>query len=111
MVSNYDKEVLLTREILVFRVLDNNNKYGINAYYLLYLLSHSLTHLQSKNKILIETTLPNIANRWNELLLPISKEEKVRNNISKKIKEVIENKWEAVKKLNTIKNELGNLIT
>ncbi len=111
MVSDYDKEVLLTREILVLRVIEPNNKYGITPYYLLYLLSHSLTHIQSKNKILIETTLPNIANRWSELLLPISKNENVRNEIHKKIKSVIKSKWDAIEKLEKIKEELGDLIT
>ncbi len=111
MVSDYDKEVLLTREILVLRVLDNENKYGIDPYYLLYLLSHSLTHTQSRNKILIETTLPNIANRWAELLLPIHKDSAVREEISKKVRAVIENKWRAVEKLEKIKSELGDLIT
>ncbi len=110
-VSEYDKEVLLTREILVLRVIDKNNKYGITPYYLLYLLSHTLTHIQSKNKILIETTLPNIANRWSELLLPISKDENVRKEISNKVKSVIKSKWEAIEKLEKIKNELGYLIT
>ena len=111
MVSDYDKEVLLTREILVLRVINKDNKYGITPYYLLYLLSHSLTHIQSKNKILIETTLPNIANRWSELYLPISKDENVRTEINSKIKSVIESKWNAVEKLEKIKNELGDLIT
>ena len=111
MVSNYDREVLLTREILVLRVINEQNKYDINPYYLLYLLSHNLTHIQSKNKILIETTLPNIANRWSELLLPISNDPKKRKDITAKIKNVIDNKWKAVKQLDEIKNELGNLIT
>ncbi|RIY32285.1 N-6 DNA methylase, partial [Psittacicella gerlachiana] len=42
MISPFDTEVLLTREILVLRVLPNN-KYGITPYYLLYLLSHWIT--------------------------------------------------------------------
>ena len=111
MVSEYDTEVLLTREILVLRVINEDNKYGINPYYLLYLLSHSLTHQQSKNKILIETTLPNIAYRWSELMLPISKNENTRNEITNKIKKIIDSKWSAIKNLDEIKKELGDLIT
>jgi type I restriction enzyme M protein len=110
-VSSYDTKVLLTREILVLRVVNKNNKYNLDPYYLLYLLSHNLTQMQSANKILIETTLPNIANRWSELMLPISKDEKVRKNISERIKNVINDKWKAVKKLDDLKNELGNLTT
>lgn len=78
MVSPFDKEALYTREILLLRVTEEENEYGLNPYYLLYLLSHKLTHLQAKNKILIETTLPNIAERWKELMLPIDTNPKQR---------------------------------
>jgi len=111
MVSPFDTKVLLTREILVLRVIDKENKYNIDAYYLLYLLSHKLTQLQSKNKILIETTLPNIANRWQELMLPISKDEDERKRISEQIKNVVNDKWKAVKRLDDLKKELGDLTT
>lgn len=111
MVSPFDKEALYTREILVLRVTDEENEYGLNPYYLLYLLSHKLTHLQAKNKILIETTLPNIAERWKELMLPIDTDKKQREFITKKIKEVITSKWEAIEKIDKLKSELGDLIT
>jgi type I restriction enzyme M protein len=88
-----------------------DNEYGLTPYYLLYLLSHKLTHLQAKNKILIETTLPNIAERWKELMLPINRDIKQRELISSKIKEVITSKWEAIEKIEKIKSELGDLIT
>ncbi len=111
MVSPYDTKVLLTREILVLRVANKDNKYNLDPYYLLYLLSHNLTQMQSANKILIETTLPNIANRWSELMLPISKDEKVRKKISEQIKNVINDKFKAVKRLDDLKSELGDLTT
>jgi len=111
MVSPYDKEVLLTREILILRVIDENNKYNLTPYYLLYLLSHNLVSMQAFNKILIETTLPNIADRWKELKLPISKNKDERKRISNKIKDVIESKWEAIKGIEKLKEELGDLTT
>lgn len=111
MVSPYDIEVLLTREILVLRIANENNEYNLTPYYLLYLLSHALTSMQAFNKILIETTLPNIADRWRELRLPISRSEKERKSISDKIKSVIESKWEAIKGIEKLKNELGELTT
>jgi type I restriction enzyme M protein len=111
MVSPFDEEALYTREILILRVIMEDNEYGLNPYYLLYLLSHKLTHLQAKNKILIETTLPNIAERWKELMLPINRDIKQRDLISSKIKEVITSKWEAIEKIDKIKSELGDLIT
>lgn len=111
MVSPFDKEALYTREILLLRVTEEENEYGLNPYYLLYLLSHKLTHLQAKNKILIETTLPNIAERWKELMLPIDTNPKQREFITNKIKEVITSKWEAIEKIDKLKQELGDLIT
>jgi type I restriction enzyme M protein len=111
MVSPYDVDVLLTREILVLRVINENNKYNLTPYYLLYLLSHKLTSMQASNKILIETTLPNIADRWKELKLPISKNVTERKRISGKIKNVIDRKWEAIEGIYKLKEELGDLTT
>jgi type I restriction enzyme M protein len=111
MVSPFVKEALYTREILILRVTEEENEYGLNPYYLLYLLSHKLTHLQAKNKILIETTLPNIAERWKELMLPIDTDKKQREFITNKIKEVITSKWEAIEKIDNLKTELGDLVT
>jgi type I restriction enzyme M protein len=76
MIGKNDTDVLLTREIHVFRVLKQNNTYGIDHFYLLYLFSHELTQKQLYNKVLIDTTLPNIGRRWEELYLPISKDPK-----------------------------------
>lgn len=109
MISNNDKEVLLTREILVLRVLPNDM--GITPYYLLYLLSHWITQEQAKNKILIETTLPNIADRWKELKLPIHDDKEKILEVSNKIKSAIDAKWSAVSKINEIVKELGALTT
>lgn len=111
MVSPFDIKSLLTREILVLRIIKEDNEYGLNAYYLLYLLSHFLTQEQSFNKILIETTLPNIASRWQELMLPIATDESVRNSISERIKNVINDKWSAVERLENLKKDLGDLTT
>lgn len=111
MVSPFDKEVLLTREILVIRILNKSNKYNIDEFYLLYLLSHKLTQIQTQNKVLIETTLPNISDRWQELLLPISKDINQRKRISCKIQEVMKSKWEAIENIELLKKELGHLTT
>jgi len=111
MVSKFDTKVLLTREIHVFRVIKEHNKYGIGPFYLMYLFSHQLTQKQLYSKVLIDTTLPNIARRWEELYLPISKNKKERETIKRKIKEAFIKKWEAQKRINYLKNEFGNLTT
>lgn len=110
MVSPYDLKVILTREILVLRV-NPKNELGITPHYLLYLLSHWITQEQAKNKILIETTLPNIADRWKELALPIHNSISQRLDVSDKIKSAIDSKWDAVNKINAVVEELGNLTT
>lgn len=110
MVSPFDTEALYTREILILRV-NENNEYGITPYYLLYLLSHKLTQMQAENKILIETTLPNIADRWKELELPIDNDKERIKQISSRIEKVIENKWKAAEEIKRLCVELGNLTT
>jgi type I restriction enzyme M protein len=111
MVSPYDKKVLLTKEISIFRIIDEKNKYDINPYYLIYLFSHELTQKQLNNKVLIETTLPNIANRWEELYLPISKNKKKRVEIITNMKKVFDKKWEAQKEIQNLRDKFGNLTT
>lgn len=111
MVSPFDLDALYTREILILRVKKENNKYNLNPYYLLYLLSHQLTQLQAQNKIFIDTTLPNIADRWKELLLPIDKDYEKIESISQKIKFVMESKWKAIEQIKTICEELGAITT
>lgn len=110
MVSPFDTEALYTREILVLRVKEDND-YGITPFYLLYLLSHKLTQMQAENKILIETTLPNIADRWKELELPIDNDKNKIKRISERIEKVIENKWKAAEEIIKLCEELGNLTT
>jgi len=96
MVSPYDIDVILTREILVLRLIDENNKYGITPEYLLYALSHKLVQEQSENKIFIDTTLPNIADRWKELSVPIFKDKNHFEMISNKAKQIVKKQWESL---------------
>ncbi len=111
LVSKYDTEVLLTREIHIFRVLDEKNPYGIDAFYLLYLFSHELTQKQLWNKIMIDTTLPNIGHRWEELYLPVARDKNEREKIRQKIKGAFEKKWEAQQEISQLSSEFGNLTT
>lgn len=99
MVSPYDIDVILTREILVLRLLQENNKYNLTPEYLLYAFSHKLVQEQAENKIFLDTTLPNIAERWKELYLPIYKDKEEFNTINEKAKKVILSQWEAMKEI------------
>ena len=84
MISPSDLNVVLTKEILVFRIIKHNNKYNLNPNYLLYLMNHPLVNLQTKSKVFIETTLPNISNRWDEIYLPFFNRDELRIKKSKK---------------------------
>jgi type I restriction enzyme M protein len=111
MLSNYDKEILLTKEIEVIRILDKNNEYGIDENYLIYLLSNELTHMQLYNKVLIDTTLPNIGDRYKELLLPIERDKEKIKKIKESVKKVFQKKWDAIKDIEVIKDNFDNIIT
>jgi len=111
LVSKFDTEMLLTREIHVLRVLNSNNKYDIDPYYLLYLLSHKLTQEQLPSKIFIDTTLPNIAKRYKDLYLPVDKDPKTRQHIKDRIKTVFEKREQAQQDLTDITNEFGRIVT
>jgi type I restriction enzyme M protein len=111
MVSPYDRDVLLTREIQVLRIINSDNKYGIDPYYLLYLLSHDITQRQLPEKIMIDTTLPNIARRWEDLYLPIAKDKKVREAISRRVKGVIQNRWKSQAGISELMDDFGQLTT
>lgn len=108
-VSEFDIDVILTREITVFRVL--KNKYNIDAYYFLYAMSHKLVQDQLPRRILVETTLPNIADRWKTIRLPIPKDPLKTMNISTRVRAIIESKWSALKDLAELRVDLGSLVT
>lgn len=111
MLSDYDKKVLLTKEIEVIRVLNKNNEYDIDENYLIYLLSHELTQMQLYNKVLIDTTLPNIGDRYKEMYLPIEAENTRKEKIKESVKRVFEEKWKAIRDIEKIREEFDNIIT
>lgn len=103
MVSPYDLKCILTREIKVIRLIDENNKYGLTPEYLLYALSHKLVVEQAKNKIFIDTTLPNIAERWTEIKIPIFNDDIKFNQLKSLSTSIIKGQWEALKEIDNLK--------
>lgn len=103
LLSSDDTNIFLNHHTLVFKIKKADNEYGIDPYYLLYLLSHPLTKKQFFNKIMIDTTLPNIGDRWKELLLPMTRSVKKREEIKSKLKKIFEKKWKVNKELENIK--------
>lgn len=106
-VSPYNIKCILTREILVIRVIDLKNKYGITPEYLLYALSTKVVSDMAKNKIFIDTTLPNIADRWREIEIPIFKDEKVFLEVKEKARKAIEDQWNSLKEIDGFRTKYG----
>jgi len=111
MVSPFDTEVLLTKEFVVMRIVKPENEYNIDSYYLLYLLSHELTQSQLSQKIFLETTLPNIGDRWQELKLPVHKDRDEAKKVSSKIRAAFDAKTVAQKQIGELRAEYGGLTT
>ena len=103
MVSPYDTEILLTREIIIIRIKKENNKYGITPEYLLYALSHKYVWEQTENKVFYEPCLPNIADRWKELMIPIFKDKKTFNLIRTKAENIVKEQWDAKKSIQDLR--------
>lgn len=104
--SELDTNILLNHHSIVFRVIKEDNKYGIDAFYLLYLFTHDLTKKQLYNKVLIDTTLPNIGDRWKELMLPLIINENNREKIKNQLREAFEEKWKIQESFEKIKHNL-----
>ncbi len=95
MVSPYDNEMLLTREIVVIRIKDENNKYNITPEYLLYALSHKYVWEQTENKVFYEPCLPNIAGRWKDIMIPLFKDRHIFDNIKEQASSIVKAQWKA----------------
>lgn len=96
-----DLESILTREILVLRVNKLDNKYGLTPFNLLYLLNSEDIKKQLNNKIMIDTTLPNIADRWKDIYIPVFEKEKM-NHISDEMEKLYNTRakfWENLDKI------------
>lgn len=107
MVSPFDKEVLLTNEITVLRV--HPNPLGLTSFYLLFALSHEITQMQINNKIFIDTTLPNIGDRWKELEIPILNNLMEIKKMSKYVSEIMQNKWKSLQMVQQLQKNFGKL--
>lgn len=111
MLSKNETKIYLNHHSLVFRIEKNDNSYGIDSFYLLYLLSCEQVQKQIPNKIMIDTTLPNIGNRWENILLPIDKNLETKREISWRIKEIMAKKWESQLLTLDFENKFGKLTT
>ena len=109
MASPRDQQVVLTRELLTFRV--QQNAYGITPYYLLALLSSQAVQWQIENLVFIDTTLPNIGERWRELRLPIHRDRGRIDEISHMVKLAVMKKWRAQDEIQELRDRFCGLVT
>jgi len=92
-------------------VVKPENEYNIDPYYLIYMLSHKITQRQLPQKIMIDTTLPNIADRWKELYLPVMKDKTEAVKVSERVRSAFQAKWKAQEEIAKLRAEFGGLTT
>ena len=73
------------------------------------LLSSSAVQEQVRRLTFIDTTLPNIGDRWRELRLPVPEEMMCRMN--RVVKQAIDRKWEAQDGIESLRREIGGMVT
>ena len=111
MISPCDQEMILTKEIQVIRLTNKTNEYDLSSFYLLYCFSSKIVQDQLYNKILIETTLPNISDRWKDLKIPIY-EKKIFNDISKRMRDIfLSQRWKSSDDISKLAEKYGKLVT
>ncbi|MFJ3322764.1 N-6 DNA methylase [Curtobacterium sp. NPDC086286] len=103
MVGPSDVDVALTREILIFRVLDER----LDAFYLLYLLSLDEVRRQIENRVFVDTTLPTLGDRWKELDLPFSRDLEERRKISNRVSTALMQRWASLSDIESIRASIG----
>lgn len=111
MASPRDRRVLLTRELLTFRIRNPENEYGLTPFYLLAMLSSSGVQEQITNLVFVDTTLPNIGDRWKHLILPFHENHERVAEISTGIEIAIREKWSAQDRVDSLRDELGGVVT
>lgn len=98
MVGPDDVNTVLTREIRRFRVKEDRYD-ELNPYYLLYLLSTEAVHLQTKARVLLDTTLPTIGNRYLTIEVPWAVNPEDRERIAHTVENAVGSKWEAAEQI------------
>lgn len=88
-VTKSNEKIIIQSHLIKIRV---NNTEIINPYYLLYLLNLPIVQQQIRQYTFIQGTLSTVGDRFFEIQLPIHKDIDIVNQISEKIKRIIEQK-------------------
>ncbi|MYB38324.1 MAG: hypothetical protein F4Y26_13290 [Gammaproteobacteria bacterium] len=97
------------RASLTLRVFDHSD--GITPYYLLALLSSRAVQDQTASLTFYDTTLPTIGDRWRELRLPVHMDAGERQQMSDRVRAVIELKWAAQNDIDDLRQRIGEIVT
>ena len=111
MASPRDRYVLLTRELLILRLPKKENRHGLTPFYLLAMLSSKCVQEQIGNLVFIDTTLPNIGDRWRYLTIPVHTDTNEVKRVSDEVERSIRDKWAAQERIERLRNQLGGIVT
>lgn len=95
MVTELDTKIVIQSHIRKIRVLEPPK---IDPYLLFYLLNTNIVKRQVDAKTFIQATISTLGNRLNEIILPIPKDKKVKENLANKTREIILSKMELRKR-------------
>ena len=111
MASPRDRRVLLTRELVTLRIHDADNLHGLTSFYLLAMLSSKVVQEQIGSLVFVDTTLPNIGDRWKYLTIPIHDDKALVANISADVERSVREKWAAQDGIDALRSVLGGIVT
>lgn len=125
MVSPRDEHLLMTAELLALRINESRMEdalkddehplrillQGMNPNYLLALLSSKYVQDQAKQYTFVDTTLPNLGDRWRKLVLPIHNDITERTRVSDSTRKALRLKWGAQGRIDALREDFGPLTT
>ena len=103
-VTGADKEMLYQSHLYKIRV--NENKYGLNSYLLLALLSSTAVQKQIRSKQFTQDIIDSLGERINELVLPVPLDCEVRDRITELVRQSVVKRVEAKELAKTARDSL-----
>ena len=107
MAAARDEESVVMGELLIMNVKPQN-RMDITPYYLLGLLSSAPVQRQLHRLDFVDTTLPNLGDRWRELKLPIHVEAEEKSRFSDTIEKAMRKKWDAQEEIDSLRKVIGD---
>ena len=86
MITKQDIKIVIQSHVKKFRVMEQK---FLNPFYFFYLLNSKIVRKQIASKTFVQATISTIGNRIKEIVLPISKNKKEIDKISKEIQRII----------------------